>query len=94
MSKSIIELMRKRFLFEGEEVQLTGRIAKKPSRRNNKVFFEVKSVNINNTGFGKRWVHINDMYEIFHPTRNNVEFATDLLDAVRRVMEKDDEGED
>lgn len=85
------DLMRKRYLFEGTEVQLTGRIAKKPSRSKEIVLFEIRSTNANDTW--KRWVRLADMYEISHPLSHRVEFAADLVDAVRRVKENEKKGE-
>lgn len=80
------ELMKKRFLFEGKEVRLTGRYAKKKIGRKDQLLFEIRSADLNATS-DKKWTRLEDMYEIFHPLAHRVEFAEDLVDAVRRVAE-------
>lgn len=83
------ELMRKRFLFEGTEVQLTGRYAKKQNRSTTPLLFEIRpTTSAGNAPAWKRWVKLVDMYEIYHPLSHKVEFAEDLMDAVRRVAEQ------
>lgn len=88
MAKITLEqLMKKRFLFEGSEVQMTGRYAKKSNRSKTFLLFEIRPSDMNATPF-KKWVRISDLYEIHHPLGHRVEFAEDLLDAVKRCMNK------
>lgn len=88
---SLEDLMKKRFLHEGAEVQLTGRYADKTERSRQTFLFEVSPVNYNGEKW-KRWVRLTDLYEIHHPLRHKVEFARDLVDAVRRVKENREKG--
>lgn len=84
------DLMRKRFLFEGAEVQLTGRYAKKTSRHKEVVLFEIRPTNPSTQW--KRWIRLAELFEIHHPLSHRVEFAEDLLDAVRRAKENEKKG--
>ena len=86
---SIQELVSKRFLYEGKEVRLTGRFAKKQDRRGDKYLFEIRPSDLNAPAY-KDWVTLNDMYQIYHPTSTMVELAEDLVDAIRRVASKKD----
>lgn len=81
------QMMKKRFLYEETEVQLTGRYAKKTNRSREMMKFEITPTNVNASPRWKRWVMYDDLYEIHHPLSKRVEFATDLLDAVRRVRD-------
>ena len=85
---SLESLMKKRYLYDGTEVQLTGRYAKKNHVRGDRILFEVTPTNYNDNW--KKFVFMDDMYEIFHPLNKKVEFAQDLVDAVQRVKRSKD----
>lgn len=80
--------MKKRFLFEETEVQLTGRYADKSDRSRTMFLFEITPSGMSQTHKWKKWVRISEMYEIHHPLGRKVEFARDLVDAVRRVKQQ------
>ena len=80
------QLMKKTFLHERDEVRLTGRVAIKKNRGKQMQLFEIRPANLNATPY-KKWVRLDDMYEIQHPLAHRVEFAEDLMDAVRRVRD-------
>lgn len=84
MSIKLEDLMKKRFLFEGDEVQLTGRVGKRRIGRKDLLIFEIRPTEIGRPAW-KKWVRLQDMYEIFNPLSHRVEYAEDLLDAVRRA---------
>lgn len=85
------QLMKKRFLYERTEVRLTGRYAKKTTRGKEFVLFEIRPADINAPGW-KKWLRYDDLYEIHQPLDRKVEFSQDLIDAVRRVKEQQDQG--
>lgn len=74
------------FLLEKKEVILTGRTASKVTqRRKENLLFEVKPVNPNDTS-GKRWVRLDELYEIHHSQAPPTSEA--FLEAIRKAVEK------
>ena len=68
---------------------MTGRIAKKNKRSKADILFEIRSANPNDSW--KRWVRMSELHEVYDTTASkNVEFAADLIDAIRRAVAEDD----
>lgn len=99
VSKRVVvdELCRKHYLFEGKEVKLTGRIAKKQKRSGDNLMFEIRPLDASTaTGSWRKWVLMSELYEIFDTSASrNVELAADLVDAIKRAVaskKKEDDG--
>lgn len=91
---TIEELKRKLYLYEHQEVILTGRTAVKSRGRRKVVLFEIRPHDPNHANQFRKWVRLNDLYDV-RPTNRTFNASEDLVEAVRRaVQQKQKEKED
>lgn len=84
---TIEELKRRLYLYEHQEVILTGRTAVKNRGRRKVVLFEIRPHDPNHAHQFKKWVRLNDLYEV-RPTNRTFYASEDLVEAVRRVVKQ------
>lgn len=84
---TIEELKRKLYLYEHEEVILTGRTAVKSHGRRKTVLFEIRPHDPNHANQFRKWVRLNDLYDV-RPTNRTFYASEDLVEAVRRVVQQ------
>jgi len=84
---TVEELKRRLYLFEHQEVVLTGRTAIKDRGRRTRILFEIRPHNPNDPNQHKQWVRLDDLYEV-RPSHRTFHTSEDLVDAVRRVVQQ------
>lgn len=83
---SVDELKKKYYLFNNEEVRLTGRVAEKQFARQMEYMFEIYRPN-SSDGW-KKWVRLADLW-VVRAASETVYVPKDLIEAVRKVVEDD-----
>ena len=83
---SVNELKQKTYLFDKDEVRMTGRVAEKQFGRQKEYMFEIYQPNRHDSW--KKWVRLSELW-VVRFAHEAIYVPQDLVDAVRKVVSEE-----